>query len=137
MTVETPCKEWEGSRRGPGQGYGVKRHQGVSYPVHRLVVAQEVGWEAIRGKQVMHLCDNPLCYRLDHLRIGTHADNMKDRNEKGRQAKGERNHKAKLTEEQVLEIRKSSDRNIDLARSFGVTPSVISKIKNRKTWTHV
>jgi hypothetical protein len=46
--------------------------------MHRWVVAQIDGWDAIEGKVVMHLCDNRRCYRYDHLRIGTVADNVRD-----------------------------------------------------------
>ena len=42
------------------------------------------GPEAIAGKVVMHACDNPPCYRYDHLRIGTQQDNVDDKYAKGR-----------------------------------------------------
>jgi hypothetical protein len=52
--------------------------------IHRWVVAQINGWDAIEGKVVMHKCDQPLCYRYDHLQIGTHGDNVRDASTKGR-----------------------------------------------------
>jgi hypothetical protein len=51
-------------------------------------VAQIDGWDAIEGKVVMHLCDNKLCYRYDHLRIGTHSENHADMMSKGRNGNG-------------------------------------------------
>ena len=85
--LDTPCREWAGYRNPDGYG---SRHEkqpgrkGKMVKVHRWVMAQIHGWEALEGKVVMHLCDNPPCYRYDHLRIGTHSDNMRDRHAKGR-----------------------------------------------------
>jgi hypothetical protein len=87
MGISTPCREWQGARLVNG-GYGAIRRGGKVWRVHRWVMAQVHGEQAIQGKVVMHLCDNPPCFRLDHLAIGTQADNMADRNAKGRQARG-------------------------------------------------
>jgi hypothetical protein len=38
----------------------------------------------IKGRVVMHLCDNAACFRYDHLAIGTNADNARDMANKGR-----------------------------------------------------
>jgi len=71
------CWEWEGSRFPSGYGR-LKRMR-----AHRAV------WEAVYGPIpaglcVLHRCDNPPCVRPDHLRLGTQADNMRDRASKGR-----------------------------------------------------
>lgn len=52
-------------------------------PLHKWV------WEQINGPVppgniVMHKCDHPLCYRYDHLILGTMGDNMADKVLKGR-----------------------------------------------------
>ena len=41
-----------------------------------------------KGKQVLHDCDTPPCVRLEHLYLGTPADNMRDRDTRGRNGKG-------------------------------------------------
>lgn len=66
---------------------------GKNVRIHRWVVAQIHGWEALEGKVVMHLCDNPGCFRYDHLRIGTVAENLRDMYSKGRNV----NHQARKT----------------------------------------
>lgn len=54
--------------------------------------------------------------------------------------RGERGSKARLTEQDVVEIRRraaAGQRVCVLARAFGVTPSNIIRIRERKTWAHV
>jgi hypothetical protein len=53
--------------------------------LHRLVIEADIGRHLLPIEFVMHLCDNPPCVRLDHLRIGTNSDNMRDAVAKRRQ----------------------------------------------------
>jgi hypothetical protein len=46
-------------------------------------MAQIHGWEALDGKVVRHRCDNPPCFRFDHLELGTIGDNVRDAVERG------------------------------------------------------
>jgi hypothetical protein len=79
-----------GTTRGYGQRYDPDQKRMIL--LHRWVVAQIHGWEAIEGKVVMHLCDNPGCFRYDHLRIGTQAENCADRDQKGRNGHRNKTH---------------------------------------------
>jgi hypothetical protein len=103
-------------------------------------MAQIHGWPALEGKVVMHICDNPRCYRYDHLRIGTQQENIVDMNVKGRRASthGELNPRARLTEEQVTEIRERYAAGDILQRElgieYGVNQSRISHIITRRNW---
>ena len=90
MSVETPCREWQGAKN--SGGYGQKRDSGKTVYVHRWVVAQIHGWEAIKNRVVMHECDNPACFRYDHLRIGTHRDNSGDMVAKRRHGNQKKTH---------------------------------------------
>jgi len=90
------------------------------------------------GRVVRHTCDNPLCINPAHLLLGTHADNVRDRVNRGRSAIGEKNGRAKLTEAQVRAIRQASGRTgASLARQHQVDRKVIHNIRHRKSWKHV
>jgi hypothetical protein len=94
---------------------------------------------------VLHTCDVRACVRPDHLFLGTAADNTADMLSKGRYRSvrhpGEANGIAKLTAAQVIEIRKRDIRargmKRQLAREFGVSPSLIWTIVTRRGWKHV
>lgn len=103
--VEKPsgCIEWSGftDRDGYGQ-FGANRKK---IATHRLA------WEIANGPipdggQVLHRCDNPPCCNPAQLFIGTHADNMTDRLDKGRylRPKCRRGHK-RTTENTHVRIR--------------------------------
>jgi hypothetical protein len=75
------CLLWEGAVA--GAGYGVIGRNGKSVYVHR--VAWEEAQRAIPdGMQVLHRCDVPACCNIEHLFLGTVADNMRDKSAKGR-----------------------------------------------------
>jgi hypothetical protein len=104
--------------------------------------AQRVSWmlnfgPIPEGMEVLHKCDNPPCVRPDHLFLGSQDDNMKDKNYKNRQAFGERQGSAKLTEDQIRLIRVSNKSSITLGLEYNVSESTIVRIKSRKTWRHV
>ena len=89
---------------------------------------------------VCHSCDHPYCVNPAHLFLGTMADNHADRNAKDRQAKGVKQHLAKLTDDDVRLARNLHASGIKpkaLAKKFGVGPSTIYDLLSRKTWKHV
>lgn len=84
------CLLWQGYTR---NGYGVISDGGKQVYLHRWVIAQIVGWDAIKGKVVRHTCDTPLCCNPEHLLVGTKAENMRDMFDRGRNRNGrERDH---------------------------------------------
>lgn len=72
-----------------------------------------------------------------NLEYGSNADNSADMVKHGQQAKGESIHLAKLTEADVINIRKSSLTQDELANLYGVSQGNISQILSRKTWKHI
>lgn len=120
------------------RGYGVvKIGIGRKYEYcHRLAYGFANG-PIPENMVVRHSCDNPACYNPKHLILGTDADNMRDRDMRGRGAKGERSGMAKLTSEQVLKIRASQGTNAAVGKRFSVDHTTVSLIRRRKTWKHL
>ena len=75
------CWVWTGPRN--RHGYGRIKCQGITVLVHRLSWEIHCG-EIPEGLCVCHKCDVPNCINPTHLFLGTNADNMADRDAKGR-----------------------------------------------------
>lgn len=113
---------------------------GSSTGHHRLAycAAHKLPMTAIAGKVVRHTCDTPNCINPAHLVLGTALDNVKDRVDRGRSAKGSSHGSAKLTEDQVLLIRArkfGSSRSI--AAEFGVSHTQIQQIQRGTKWAYI
>lgn len=77
------CWRWTGRTKRHFFGYGVFRFYGRNVNTHRVSWILTHG-EIPNGLCVLHKCDVPECVNPDHLFLGTHADNCKDRHAKGR-----------------------------------------------------
>ncbi len=136
-----PCIPWERARE--KDGYGFAWLDGQNRRVHRLA------WEISHGVKIgddikiCHHCDNPPCFRPIHLFDGTTADNIHDCVKKGRNRKnqGSTNGEAKLTVDQVLEIRSRFDRGerpyviaIDYPQMCRAS---IENVARRRSWKSV
>lgn len=87
-----------------------------------------------RSLDVCHKCDNRLCVRPDHLFLGTRLDNMRDAKAKNRTGRLP----VKLSAADVESIRQSPiANNSELARAFGVSPSLVWMIRHDKRRTSV
>ncbi len=129
ISQETNCFEWQGHTA--GEGYGCICWQGKQVYIHRLVYEQLTGTSP---NVVRHICDTPNCWNIDHLRDGTHTDNVADKVAKARHSFGTKNWNNKLTEDQVREI-KSSDLTITaLAKMYGVGKGTIHSILSGRSW---
>jgi hypothetical protein len=77
------CWEWQGSRNPDGYGNVRAYRERRTLKCHRVAYELSYG-EAPSELHVLHHCDNPACVRPDHLFLGTHTDNMRDKERKGR-----------------------------------------------------
>lgn len=134
------CWEWKTGRS--KQGYGVF-HWHCGHCSYRQLRASRVAYylhykEDPGDHFVCHTCDNPSCCNPGHLFKGDSTANNHDMITKGRHAWGEKQHSAKLTRVQVVEIRKlyrpykMSQRK--LAARYGVAQTTIGEIIRRTTW---
>jgi hypothetical protein len=80
VAVGPGCWEWTA---GTQYGYGRFVLGGRTFKAHRLSYEISVG-VIPDGLKVLHHCDNPPCVNPAHLFVGTHADNVRDREAKGR-----------------------------------------------------
>lgn len=137
------CIPFQGAKH-VQHGYGIMRFEGKTHRAHRVAYCRAHGLriDEIAGLHVMHTCDNPPCINPAHLRLGTHTDNMRDKESKGRgnQPKGVRNAKAKLDDAKVRAARSlvaSGHSQRSVARMFGVDSSTISRAVTGEKWRHV
>jgi len=87
--LETPCREYQGRRHEWGYGMVSRRLPGATR--NRDVTLHRWMWVLVNGPipegmHVCHRCDNPPCFRLDHLFLGTNAENTADSKAKGRRS---------------------------------------------------
>ena len=87
--------------------------------------------------QIDHLDAVKTNNALHNLEWVTSEENTERAKNKGLMPKGVDNHKSKLTEIQVLDIRSSNLRNIDLSKKYNVSKTLIGYIKKRKIWIHI
>lgn len=83
------CIEWDGYLN--NRGYGRRSVGGISGYVHRFAWEEEHG-PIPEGAHVLHRCDNPPCFNVDHLFLGSALENSRDMVAKGRQWRQKRTH---------------------------------------------
>lgn len=146
-----PCWPWTGAKS--KNGYGMVWANGRVITAHRAAFGLATGEDP--DGDTCHHCDFRPCCRPDHLFAGTRADNLADMATKGRASKGaahsavmrsrasrgEHQHNAKLTSDQVREIRALHAAGgvsyRALGRRFGLTHESIRDIVNRVNWAHL
>jgi len=159
------CWVWTGTCH--SNGYGQVYVGGEGY---KKLLAHRASWILMKGEIppgvfVLHHCDNKRCVNPKHLFLGSQKDNIQDMLEKRRHgfwlhpdspARGDKNGarlyperltrgenlwSAKLSEEDVKEIRRLYAAGIltqkSLRERYEVCKSTIQAILNRKTWKHV
>jgi hypothetical protein len=109
---------------------------GESRYVHDLVAAAFIGRKPM-GLEVRHRDGNPANNAVSNLLYGTRAENMADAIAHGTTRRGERNARAKLSQERVLDIRRRKDAGQSvraIANDLRIPYWTVHSIVYRKTW---
>jgi hypothetical protein len=139
--MRSKCIIWWRSFHRNGYGRATDPMMNRQILAHRLAW-QECFGEIPTGMFVLHKCDNPKCVNPEHLKLGTHQDNMRDMELKGRSnsPQGEDKWCAKLTEEDVMEMRRLRTTGFtfqQIADKFSCTRSYACRVINGHYWRHV
>lgn len=138
VTRGNECWLWQGPLE---DGYGRLR-----WGSRRMERAHRVAWILTHGNippgmYVLHSCDMRSCVNPAHLFLGDSLTNMRDRNRKERQARGERVGSAKLTAKQVRQLRhRYAAGDISMARLaqlFGISRGYVWALVRRRNWQHI
>lgn len=148
--VESGCLEWQGNIN--STGYGRVWFRGRIHSAHRLA------WLLFKGPIpsglfILHACDNRRCVDFEnHLRVGTAAENSHDASIRGRLRRnglptnaGERHYKAKVSERDVMVMRRmarifrvSAGRAADAHHSrLGMSSSGLQQAISGSSWSHL
>lgn len=128
------CWPW---RYGSQEGYGEFRFSNNSREQAHRTAYRIANGPIPQNAVIRHRCDNSLCCNPWHLLPGSHADNVRDRVDRGRSAIGEDAGRAKLTAAQVIKVRESPLSHAYWARRFNVDRSTIADARVGTTWSHV
>ena len=117
------CWIYDGAYRGE---YKVMKVDGRNQSVHREAYKAFLG-PIPEGICVCHRCDDPHCCNPAHLFLGTHQDNMRDKIRKGRGNQA-------LTAQQVIDIRKDTRKQREIAVEYNIGRSTVAKLKRGFTY---
>lgn len=121
------CWNWTGSL---SDGYGRYFIKGRFNKAHRFSYYLHKG-AILKGLQVLHQCNNRACVNPDHLYLGTHGDNMRDRKLAGMYHK-DLNGRTKVSEKQAKLLKEVYENFIvsytTLAKVAGIDKTAIASI---------
>lgn len=122
------------------RGYGSVWHEGRHHLVTRLICERLYGPPPTQSHEAAHSCGNGDggCCNPRHLRWATSKENKADRELHGTVPRGVRNGRAKLTSEQVIEVRalRGALTVREIGRQFGISRTQVSDIQNGKFWSN-
>ena len=138
VKITPGCWEWMAQTSSNGYGkISFARQFGFTTYAHRLSWIIHFG-PIPQGINVLHKCDHPSCVNPDHLFLGTQADNVSDMCKKGRNQyiahRGEENGNARLTKNDIINIRASHKTRKELSTQYGISKSMVGKIITFRSW---
>lgn len=105
--------------------------------IHRLVLLTFIGYSDL---EVNHLDGNPLNNHIDNLEYCTGAQNREHAIHNKLLPRGSKHHNAKITDIDVMDIRKLYSEGIGptaISKKYPITRNVVKDIIKRRTWKHV
>lgn len=136
QTETDDCIFWPYARGGAGDALVTVDGQQVSAP--RYLCSLVHGDQPDDKIDTAHSCGNGHlgCMNARHVRWATRRENMLDKHEHGTMARGERSKFAKLTKDQVVQIRSLKGKMTldEIGEMFNVHRATISLIHLRKNW---
>lgn len=131
----TGCKLWKGGLDSEGRPHA---HWAGKRRKAHIMAFELSGGVLPEGKLLRHLCNTPRCCNPDHLKVGTHAENMADKAASG-VAAGEKSYNSLLTNQQACEIyaAKGGGSAAAVAAQFCVPRNLVRRIWNGESYARI
>lgn len=124
----TGCWNWQLSKmKGYGRVWNGKRYEAAHRVAYELWIGP-IPWP-LYG---CHKCDNRACCNPDHVFLGTHQENIQDASIKGRL---KRQHK--VTDAQIVAIRKDPRIGRLIANDYGISDTLVYGIKCGRFYSQI
>lgn len=121
------CWLWVGPKNWRGYGHAWDADVGRNRGTHRISFELHIG-PIPPGMCVLHTCDVRHCVAPDHLWLGTHEDNVKDRDSKGRGSWGHSHKHLSLEQVQAIRAEYGGRNGLKLAEKYGIHSTTLYRI---------
>ncbi|MBS1084596.1 HNH endonuclease [Gluconobacter kondonii] len=131
------CHDFMGSRSASGTQYGMIHTtdpitgRSRMKSVHRVAYENHHGVTLSPDVLVLHTCDRQQCCNPEHLEIGNHAENMRQKAERGRASAPRKRHSA-LKGQQILEMRAKGATHKEIMDTHNVSPTWLKGFLKRQ-----
>lgn len=132
------CWEWKQSTQSAGYGQ-IGQPQALKRGLPQL--AHRAAYWLTRGElsslPVLHSCDNRRCCNPTHLRQGTYQENMKDKDSRGKQPRGDLQYNSKLCSQDVLRLKENPGLLGEIQSEKKVSRKALTDVLKGRTWKHI